>query len=83
MALGTTRNDLDDQLARDLGFGEATVKLPEDVEKLPIFIVKHSSPAWAALERIFGNKPRPGTFYPVSNEEFVALKTDILGIKAE
>ncbi len=53
--------------------------LPEDLARLPVFIVVGGSPAGKALLRMCRHPPlRPGQIVPVTEEELRSLREDML-----
>jgi hypothetical protein len=54
--------------------------LPDDLHTLPILVVKMDSPAWKAVCGKLIGQWRPGQVIGVTDEEFEALKTDVMMI---
>ena len=57
------------------------IRMPEDLERLPVFMVLDDSPAWNALCRMCQNGPvKPGQIIAVSQEEIDSLRNDVVAV---
>ena len=54
------------------------IQFPDDLQAMPVFIVKLGSPVDHFFRRNAGNNTRPGAIIPVSDEEFQSFKEDVL-----
>lgn len=58
------------------------VRLPDDLNECPAFIVIEDSPAWEAVVRIAARSGglKSGSLHPIRRAEFESFKTDVLAL---
>lgn len=54
------------------------LKIPEDINSLPVFVVREDSPAAEVLFRMCSRSIKPGALVFVSEEEFESLREDLM-----
>ena len=60
-----------------------TIQFPDDLQSMPVFIVKRDSPAFEFLRRHCRHDSiKPGAILPASDEEFRSFREDVLIIDA-
>lgn len=58
------------------------VKMPEDLESQPIYVVLEGSPAWDVMLRICMNAElHPGEVIPASQKEIDSLREDLITVR--